>query len=82
MKSILALAFLLVSSAAHAETFYFVNGKLSDAMGAEDASTKDPKAVVLKVQANRVTRSNSTGNLKKSDDASVADLKQALSALK
>ena len=83
MKSSLfaLVAVFAISASAQAETYFFLNGKLTDGSTAEDA-TKDPKNVIIKVQANRVTRNPVTGNFKKLSDATVEDLRKALAGLK
>lgn len=62
----------LVHASAHATTYYFVNGKQSTVSEAKKAG-KDAK--ILKVQASQVALNDATGNLKKSGDASFADIK-------
>lgn len=77
MKSLLLVAAvgLFTGLKAQAETFYFVNGAKSSAGEAERTLQKDPNAVVLKIQANKVGYSDKTGNLKKTEDPTDEQLK-------
>lgn len=70
----LAIA-MTIAAKGHAASYYFVNGKQVANQGeAKRAAMKDPKAIVLKVQATQVKMNEETFNLKKDKDVTLPDL--------
>lgn len=75
MKGLLIAGILLAGLSVQAETFYFVNGKkVANSLEASMALKANPKATVLKVQANFVELNSKTGRLKKVQDAKLQDI--------
>lgn len=82
MKAVLFAIAFTVSINAHASKFITVNGKTMKPGPAKVALMKDPKAVVLEIQARQVEISETSGNFKKSKDLTPAEAIKALQSVK
>ena len=67
------LLLTVLALAARAETFYAVEGKI--ATGGEAHKAAEAGKKVIKIQATYVQVNEKSGNLKKSSDASLKDIK-------
>jgi len=74
MRKLVILLVLSGALTAHAETKYYIDGKEVNKAQAIMQALKDPRIEVLKVQANWTRLNPQTANLKKTRDASIADI--------